>query len=307
MRPRRGWILPALFLLLAVVAVVSLRGFEWDQELDVPKVILEGAFFLLTLLIYLFVARLPYVVLELGWAIFTLYQFNSFLDELIEIQDTAIAGLYQVGPGIVGLTLVAIGFYRIYFQQQHKLRSLTKRASSYQNQAHQDALTGLMNRGGIVNQLRVSCREHVASERVLAVLFIDLDGFKAINDQFGHRTGDDVLRQVAERLNRTVRTGDFLARWGGDEFLVVLTDLEATRAAGLLAERIMEAIAKPVIVGNEEHNVGASIGISLCPENATKPEKLIELADHAMYEAKRTRADRSRSLQPLASPPVRPS
>ena len=122
-----------------------------------------------------------------------------------------------------------------------------------------------------------------------AVLIVDLDRFKPVNDVHGHAAGDDVLREIATRLGRLARKGDTVARLGGDEFGFILdcvTPEEPTTAAAVLADRIIASVEKPIRVGDQSVEVGASIGIAICPTDGTDPETLLRAADMAMYRAK---------------------
>ena len=121
---------------------------------------------------------------------------------------------------------------------------------------------------------------------ILAVLFLDLDRFKLINDSLGHEVGDQVLVAVAERLEVAVRNTDTVARFGGDEFLVLSEDLDSTREAEELAERVLEALAEPITLSRGEVVVSASIGIAVARRASEEPAGLLRDADAAMYRAK---------------------
>jgi diguanylate cyclase (GGDEF)-like protein/PAS domain S-box-containing protein len=160
--------------------------------------------------------------------------------------------------------------------------------------AQHDALTGLPNRRLMNDRLAQAIAQAKRNGEMAAVLLIDLDDFKPINDEHGHRAGDDVLRVVALRLKECVREVDTVARYGGDEFVVVLSSVNRPRDAGLVAEKIIGALAEPIPAlwisqhGSRvpEVRVGCSIGISMFPQDATQPDALIRRADAAMYTAK---------------------
>lgn len=122
--------------------------------------------------------------------------------------------------------------------------------------------------------------------RKLAVLFLDLDDFKKINDSMGHDIGDKILNQIAIRLKATVRKGDTLARYGGDEFIVVMEEIDTNDDAASLAEKLIACVNPDFIINDEKYNLGVSIGISLFPEHANTISELISNADKAMYCAK---------------------
>lgn len=151
--------------------------------------------------------------------------------------------------------------------------------------AFHDTLTGLSNRNKLFEYSKkvLACCKRKVEE--MAVLFIDLDGFKLINDLSGHEMGDIVLKQVAERLNRCVREGDIVTRQGGDEFVVLLEDTNKDRTEQI-AQRILFSLAMPFKIQREEVRITASIGISLYPEHGADIDTLIRHADEAMYIAK---------------------
>ena len=175
---------------------------------------------------------------------------------------------------------------------------------AYQNRlldmAYRDPLTGLGNRKAFAEQLRQAMEKHHS----LALLFLDLDRFKEVNDRFGHDVGDDLLRQIAERLRNALRQPDRVYRLGGDEFTLILAEIDA-EGAQKLAERLRQALHEPIRIGSLNIDfVTPSIGIALYPQHAEDAENLLKAADSAMYEAKR---ERNRAClyqpQPLSSSP----
>ena len=152
-------------------------------------------------------------------------------------------------------------------------------------QAVQDALTGLPNRLALFDRLEQALAAHQRTREPLAVMFLDLDGFKRINDEYGHHAGDLLLIEVADRLAATVRTSDTVGRLAGDEFVVISerTDLEQ---ASHVADRILAVLAEPVDVGGVRIHIGASIGIVVSVNAMLDAEHLLAQADHAMYTAK---------------------
>lgn len=152
--------------------------------------------------------------------------------------------------------------------------------------AHTDQLTGLPNRSLFSDRLRNMLAHGRRTGQRLAVLFVDLDGFKAVNDMSGHAAGDEALRVTAQRLQRVLRENDTLARWGGDEFTVLLADIQSRQNAEFVSEKLLETMRWPISVGGRRFTLGASIGIALSPRHGQTPESLISAADKAMYEAK---------------------
>jgi len=157
-------------------------------------------------------------------------------------------------------------------------------------QAHYDVLTGLPNRQLLNDRLQQALLQAKREDSAIALLFIDLDRFKSVNDSLGHSLGDSLLKEVAERINHNIREGDSAARMGGDEFIVVLPNITrdsstSTRVA-MTAEKLLECISKPLALEGHDIRVTASIGIVLFPNDGVEVDKLIKNADAAMYHAK---------------------
>jgi diguanylate cyclase (GGDEF)-like protein len=154
------------------------------------------------------------------------------------------------------------------------------------HQAFHDTLTGLPNRMLFHTRLTQALDEAQRSRQNLAVLFLDLDHFKEVNDTLGHDKGDELLRNLAERLKSVLRTDDTVARLGGDEFLVLLPGIASPEDAAKVAERTLQVIQAPFVLEGERAHVTSSIGIAIYPQDGQKAETLIKNADAAMYEAK---------------------
>jgi len=152
--------------------------------------------------------------------------------------------------------------------------------------AHHDALSNLPNRLLLNARLEHAVQRAHRTGTSVAVLFIDLDRFKNINDTLGHQVGDELLKDVADRLRTSVKEDDTVARLGGDEFVVVAEGIADANSAHLIAERIIERLSIPVEIRGKALFATASIGISLYPQDATAPETLLQHADAAMYQAK---------------------
>jgi diguanylate cyclase (GGDEF)-like protein len=149
--------------------------------------------------------------------------------------------------------------------------------------ARRDSLTGVANRTALFEALAVK----LAAGRLVAALYIDLDGFKNVNDAFGHAVGDEVLRTVAARLSGVVRAGDIVARVGGDEFVVVSDSFEHPREAVALGCRIRDVLARTVSFATTHVEVGASVGIAFVTHAGADSDSLLSDADQALYCAKR--------------------
>jgi diguanylate cyclase (GGDEF)-like protein len=148
-----------------------------------------------------------------------------------------------------------------------------------------DVLTGLPNRAQFTARLEALCAQPGAG--LHAVLFLDLDGFKLINDTLGHEAGDEALQIAAHRLRHDLAAGDFVARLGGDEFVAICHDIADTAAALAIGNRLLTAIAQPMTLLGTPSRMGASIGIALLPQHGHTATEILTAADHAMYAAKR--------------------
>ena len=153
-------------------------------------------------------------------------------------------------------------------------------------QAYHDLLTRLPNRELFLDRLNQAISQSIRNSNKLAVLFLDMDGFKFINDSLGHMIGDALLQQVAHRLQETLRDTDTVSRMGGDEFNILIPELLQRDEAGLIARKILDAFSQPILLEQHEVTIGFSIGISLYPDDAETTYGLIKNADMAMYHVK---------------------
>ncbi len=178
------------------------------------------------------------------------------------------------------------------------VQQVTKSKEQLHQLAYYDSLTALPNRRLFIEQLDVLLRLTKREQRIVALLFVDLDNFKRINDSLGHAAGDVMLKEVAGRLSRCLRSSDFLAvgsggdapssvaRLGGDEFTVVLSNIDRPESAGMVAQRLLQSLRAPMLIEGHELVVTPSIGIALAPDHADSVSELLKLADTAMYHAK---------------------
>ncbi len=155
------------------------------------------------------------------------------------------------------------------------------------HQARSDALTGLSNRLNFREATTRALARIARHPGTLAVLFLDLDGFKRVNDTLGHAAGDDVLRQVADRLRRVIRREDLVARLGGDEFAVLLAEIRDPGEASATARRILASLEQPILANGQTASISTGVGIAIASNADTDPDELINRADIALYQAKR--------------------
>ncbi|MET0050072.1 MAG: PAS domain S-box protein [Candidatus Thiodiazotropha sp.] len=165
--------------------------------------------------------------------------------------------------------------------------------------AYNDALTGLPNRELLADRLKQAIAHTDRTERILAICYLDLDGFKPINDEYGHEIGDRMLVLVAHRLLEDLRQGDTLARLGGDEFVLLLTDLATLYQGEEIVQRLLDTIAQPFHIDNHVISISTSVGIAIYPLDESDPNTLIRHADQAMYAAKREGKNTYRHYDPI--------
>jgi diguanylate cyclase (GGDEF)-like protein/PAS domain S-box-containing protein len=156
-----------------------------------------------------------------------------------------------------------------------------------QQYAYHDHLTGLPNRRLLDDRLSIAIAQAKRSTELIAVIFLDLDNFKPVNDTYGHDAGDELLQQLANRIVSNVRDGDTVSRVGGDEFVVILPKVKTKLETEQLAIRLLKACRKPFIIRNNKVFVSASIGVSMFPDDGMDISDLIRSADIAMYQSKR--------------------
>ncbi|MBF0400492.1 MAG: diguanylate cyclase [Magnetococcales bacterium] len=171
------------------------------------------------------------------------------------------------------------------------IRDITERKQAEERiryQAHFDLLTDLPNRNLFLTRLDENLAVAGRQQKLLALLFIDLDRFKWVNDNLGHEAGDDLLQQAARRMKSCVRKSDTVARLGGDEFTMVLFDVADVPSTVRVAENVLKQLATPFLLSGQEVSISGSIGITFYPADGTDREELLRNADHAMYIAKRS-------------------
>ncbi|MGK2859614.1 MAG: putative bifunctional diguanylate cyclase/phosphodiesterase, partial [Thermoanaerobaculia bacterium] len=193
----------------------------------------------------------------------------------------------------LGLAL-AIAFNRVDAERRRALESVARA----EQVAYHDPLTGMPNRALFFDRLNVALAHAARHKHKLAVLFLDLDRFKNVNDSLGHTLGDELIREASLRLHRCVRSEDTVARFGGDEFLLLLRIVGRVEDAGRVAQKILETISQPYRLGKREIITTASVGIAIYPTDGTDAETLVRNADAAMYRAKEAGRDASRFYAP---------
>ncbi|BCN93692.1 hypothetical protein THMIRHAM_14770 [Thiomicrorhabdus immobilis] len=185
-----------------------------------------------------------------------------------------------------GEVIGILGTYEDISERRRIENTLVEQQNILHYQAHHDSLTNLPNRLLLQDRLKHAIFQANRNDNQFALLFIDLDHFKQINDSMGHEVGDLVLKEVASRLQNSIRKSDTLARLGGDEFTIVMEDIEHVRDISLLAQKIINITKEAFLINNDTFYLSSSVGISIYPSDAENAESLLKYADAAMYRAK---------------------
>lgn len=171
-------------------------------------------------------------------------------------------------------------------QLMRKLVSISRRAQTANRMAHRDVLTGLPNRLLLVKRLQRAIADAFQRQTQLALMFIDLDGFKAVNDRYGHKVGDRLLAVVASRIAGSVRADDIACRYGGDEFVTLVANIDDPVIATRISQQILENISRRYCIDGHVIHITASIGIAIYPADGERYDELLSHADAKMYRSK---------------------
>jgi diguanylate cyclase (GGDEF)-like protein len=256
---------------------------EQNSSLLVSKLLISGGMGIIILLLsilgsYLLARRLSRIVTD---------PVLSLSATIEEVSRTKVYRLRAAVYGIPELSQLAAGFNGMLDEIAQRDETLLERQERLHRLANFDTLTGLPNRRLFADRLEQALQRAGRSNEKLAVLFIDLDDFKLINDTHGHRVGDLLLHETAQRLEKETRAGDTLARMGGDEFTVFLQNIEEPDNALQIANKQLQNLLNPYLLEDKQLFISASIGIAFFPDHGTSAEVLIKSADTAMYQAKK--------------------
>ncbi len=196
------------------------------------------------------------------------------------------------------LAMLTILLVILGFRQQKIFAALKQSQQQIRYRANYDSLTGLPNRLNFIEHLTDAISRSQRKPVQTALMFVDLDRFKTINDTLGHDYGDELIKQVGARIREAIRRTDLVARFGGDEFTVLLTDMTNAIHASMIAKGILARLSEPFTIFGHELHSSASIGITVSPEDASDPKTLLKNADMAMYEAKEKGRNRFRFFTP---------
>lgn len=212
----------------------------------------------------------------------------------IDVRTTCTVTLENGSPVRLTGIFQDISEHKNYQRQLEKINlDLSNANSALKLSAHFDQLTGLPNRNLLSDRLEHAMAKSLRNEKYIAIAFIDLDGFKVVNDTHGHNVGDELLKKVANQLKHVLRDGDTLSRFGGDEFVAVIDDLKTPSESNVVISRMLESLSSTLLVGDKLLKITASIGVTFYPLDNASPDQMLRHADQAMYIAKQEGKNRS--------------
>lgn len=226
------------------------------------------------------------LVLSVALAAYALYLLQESILVVLALAASASRhpDVYWGFIDLLLLSLIGIGMIAALLEDEREAAALA--ADQVEHLAYHDALTGLPNRPLFMDRLIVALAQAARANQKLAVFFLDLDRFKDINDSLGHTVGDILLKSAAERVRRCVREGDTVARFGGDEFTLLIPKIDKIEDAAKIAEKIISTLKQPFVINEQELVVTTSIGVAIYPNDGLDPETLVRNSDSAMYRAK---------------------
>lgn len=217
--------------------------------------------------------------------------------------DDALHALALAEKRLFGVQRENIGLRKDNEHLMEALDGASRCAVAAVRVAQHDGLTGMPNRLLLVKRLQLAIWHAADRQGQLALLFIDLDGFKIVNDRYGHRVADSLLSAVGARIAGSVRTEDLACRYGGDEFVVLLSNLKGAAVAGGIAENMRRDIGRCYSINGLEIRIGASVGVAVYPQDGVSHDQLLQHADAAMFRDKAERRATSRLCE-MADPPT---
>jgi len=283
-------------LTLSLMFLISTLGVEIMILLALPKDHASSVYFVGLVLIIMSIYAWSYFKLTTSIVLTSFIIGSYYYVEVLKdigLLETLVNILFLLGSTSIGITfqLIRDRYIRENFilqQSLHeKVEEKTKEAETHEHLANHDQLTGLANSRYAKDKLEEKLSNAKESGKSLVIMYLDLNGFKQVNDIYGHRAGDEVLRIVGKRLKSCVRNHDCLARLGGDEFGIgLVVDSHELGIAQEISEKIEEAVAQPIGFEGNVLQIGTSIGMASYPENGNHVNVLIEIADKKMYKAK---------------------
>jgi len=292
--------------ILSVTYIVSAGSIIWIIDLAAPGESAESMYFaglmlvIMTLFSWSHLRNITSILITaIIISLYVFYKVMGGVSGSLAVSGIVATTAFIVSAGVIGFVnqLIRDKFLRENFHLQQSLtialEDKTEEAKDHLYKANHDELTGLANRRHVTEQLENSLQIAKEKDKILLILFIDLNGFKQINDIYGHAAGDEVLTIVARRLELAVRGSDCLSRLGGDEFLVgLLIEKDHLSDVESMVKKYVKIISAPMNVDGQRLKVGASIGMAAYPIHGNKVSILMDIADKKMYQVKHGRVDK---------------
>jgi len=276
------------FLLLYFVVITSSISYFPAIEIAYNELVTESIYLLTCLVTLYYIRILNTAAINFGWAIFCLGLTLDVCDEVVDYSEL-IGRTTEDWLMMIGITTFAFGFRRMASQLQEMVIDEQNKSEQLECLVNFDQLTGLYNRSHLLQVLNTKCFA-ASNNKNFSIIFIDLDKFKLANDKYGHDIGDMLLQAVAKRLSAIIREQDIVARWGGDEFVILYNDYTGNKDIESFVSRVSRTFNGLFNVKEHHIALGSSIGYSVFPKDSLIPEELIQKADMAMYQSKQDKA-----------------
>ncbi len=272
----KNWIILSIVVFFIYILVLNNISFKVHVQYNKFDFFIKIAGYTLSLLCLVISLKFKTRYLSLGWVFFSLYIFGDIIDIMeYNIVNNWIINVLFNSSLLLAIIFIAYGFLRAIIERENLLKEI-------KHTTFNDLLTELPNRRDIETNIEKALSE----DKRFAILFVDLDKFKFINDSLGHSHGDYILKKVARRIKENIREEDYLARAGGDEFLIILNDIENKNEITEIAKNIVHKFRKPFELEDTTVHITCSIGICLYPKNGDNMETLMKNADIAMHKTK---------------------
>lgn len=272
----KKWIILSVVAFSLCIFILNNISFEWYVQSTIFDFFIKTLGYILSLFCLGASVKLKTKYLSLGWIFLSIYLFGDIINIMkYSMVDKGISNILFNSSLLLGMIFIAYGFLKAIVEKENLLKEITYTAFN-------DSLTALPNRRDIEKNIEKA----LLDDKRFAILFVDLDKFKLINDSLGHSHGDDILRKVARRIEENIRYDDYLARSGGDEFLIILNGIEDEDEITEIAKNIVRRFRKPFELEDITVHITCSIGICLYPKNGNDMETLMKNADIAMHKTK---------------------
>ncbi|WFD09577.1 putative bifunctional diguanylate cyclase/phosphodiesterase [Tepidibacter hydrothermalis] len=272
----KNWIILPITIFFICVFILNNIPFKGNVQSSIFDFFIKTLGYILSLFCLGISVKLKTRYLSFGWIFLSIYIFGDIINIMkYNIVDTGITNIVFNSSFLLGMIFIAYGFLKAIVERENLLEEIT-------HTAFNDSLTELPNRRDIEKNIEKALSEN----KKFAILFVDLDKFKLINDSLGHSHGDYILKKVARRIKENIREEDYLARSGGDEFLIILNDIENENEIAQISKKIVRRFRKPFELEDSTVHITCSIGICLYPKNGDNMETLMKNADIAMHKTK---------------------